>query len=121
MLGGQVGIPDCHLDRFVTHQFLDRAEVNSRHDQPAGEGMPETMPCELLQFRVLHSGIEPEPGRMQPSTVSVEENVGTAIPIRFSGSQSSNRSIIQRNMPRLAVLAAPHRKLAALKVHAIPR
>ncbi len=79
MQGSQVSVPDCHLNRLVTHQLLNCAKVNSRHDQPTGEGVSKTMPRKILQFCGLYSSIEPESGQMQTATVKLGTHDGSEL------------------------------------------
>src|SRR5215475_15534212 len=106
MLGSQVSIPDGHLNRLVTHQFLNRAEVNPGHDQPARKCVTKAMPSEILQFCVLYHSIEPESWRMKTGAIAVEEHIRISVLTCLRGSQRCNRGIVKRNVPRLSVLAA---------------
>jgi hypothetical protein len=43
-----MGVPHGHLNCPVTHPFGHGSKVDSRHHQPAGEGVPEAVPSEVL-------------------------------------------------------------------------
>ena len=53
MLRREVRVTHGHLNAAVSDQFGNRAELNSRHNQPTGKGVPVAMPGAIcsLGFR----------------------------------------------------------------------
>jgi hypothetical protein len=47
MLVCEVGMVQGHLNSLVPHEFLDRADVNTRHNEMAGKRMPQIMPAKV--------------------------------------------------------------------------
>src|SRR5437870_2991393 len=46
----EVGITECHFDVFVAKEFLHGHEVNARHYQVRGKGMPQVMEDKSFNF-----------------------------------------------------------------------
>jgi hypothetical protein len=54
-----MGITARHLNRFVSHQFLNPAHVNSRHGETASEGVARVMPRKVSNACLLYRILKP--------------------------------------------------------------
>lgn len=52
-----VGLNHGRADIFVSHQFLNRADVVSGFQQVSGEGMPEGMAADMLDHSGFSNGL----------------------------------------------------------------
>ena len=58
MRRGEVSVARCHSRRLVPHEFLNGREIDALHDEPAGEGVPQVVPMEVGDLRLLEGGGE---------------------------------------------------------------
>jgi hypothetical protein len=67
-------VSDCHLNRFVAHEFLHGSQINTSHYKPTREGVTQAMPCKPLQASLLYGWIKPLSRRYQALRISVQED-----------------------------------------------
>src|SRR6266704_1932604 len=108
-------VPASHLNRLVAHKFLDNLDRDSSHHKAAGKRVPETMPREILDARVLDGRLEPVSGLLD-----VENRPGSVSTL-VKGEKGVHGAPIQWDVARLPVLAQAHPQDSLVKVHIFPR
>ena len=74
VLGGKVGVAHGHLDSFMPHQFGDGADIHIRHDEAAGERVPEIVPGKICDACLLDRIVKPVTRALQWFSTSTQEN-----------------------------------------------
>ena len=65
----KVRVPNRHSDILVTQEFLNRPQVNSRHDETADKRVSKAMPREVPHFCDAQVNFPLRPDLSQPITI----------------------------------------------------
>ena len=113
-------IPHHHYKRPVSEQFPDAPQIHAAHDKSARECVPQVMPVEVIDLRILHCRFEPAvdycEGRGSHETnqsVGYRSNLGSIVAWRRpvgAREQASSDSVERgrfRGRHRVSTLSAP--------------
>ena len=101
-----MGIPHGHLDVGVPQQVSYRPQVGTCHDQPAGKGVAQIVPCEIFESGFTGRIFKPMSRTAQGFAVVAAgkdrlSSFRTAVQLPEGG----NSSIVEVDMPTPAILS----------------
>ena len=120
MLRREVRIKHGHLNAALSHQFGNRAEVNPRHNQPTGKGMPVAMPAVIRNIAFRKRLVKPAAVIVLQVSSGVPEDVCRVLLSQLPLLKCLQCDGVERDVSGLARLRLGQRDHAALERHLSP-